>query len=198
MANRWGNSGNSGNSGWLYLGGAPKSLQMVIAAMKLKDTYSLKESYDQPRQHIQKQRHYFVNKGPSSQSYGFSCGHVWMWELDISGRNVKLQLLLKAVWQCWNKFVKTAWIHLYELPRIGKSEKMQIRNYQELKCLGVTWIYCQWLQSLCLGDKCFGNSCDGCMTLWIWLISLNYTFKMIKIASFIYFYSKNFNWCILI
>ena len=37
-----------------------------------------KESYDQPRQHIQKQRHYFVNKGPSSQAYGFSSGHVWM------------------------------------------------------------------------------------------------------------------------
>ena len=35
-----------------------------------------KESYDQPRKHIQKQRHYFANKGPSSQDYGFSCGHV--------------------------------------------------------------------------------------------------------------------------
>ena len=41
---------------------APKSLKMVIAAMKLKDT-PWKESYDQPRQHIKKQRHYFVNKG---------------------------------------------------------------------------------------------------------------------------------------
>ena len=41
-----------------------------------------KESYDQPRQHIKKQRHYFANKGPPSQSYGFSSGHVWMWELD--------------------------------------------------------------------------------------------------------------------
>ena len=41
-----------------------------------------KESYDQPRQHIKKQRHYFVNKGPSSQGYGFSSGHVWMWELE--------------------------------------------------------------------------------------------------------------------
>ena len=41
-----------------------------------------KESYDQPRQHIKKQRHYFANKGPSSQDYGFSSGHVWMWELD--------------------------------------------------------------------------------------------------------------------
>ena len=61
----------------LFLG-APKSLQMLTAALKLKDAYSLEESYDQPRQHIQKQRHYFANKGPSSQGYGFSCGHVWM------------------------------------------------------------------------------------------------------------------------
>ena len=41
-----------------------------------------KKSYDQPRQHINKQRHHFGNKGPSSQSYGFSSGHVWMWDLD--------------------------------------------------------------------------------------------------------------------
>ena len=40
------------------------------------------KNYDQPRQHIKKQRHYFANKGPSSQSYGFSSSHVWMWELD--------------------------------------------------------------------------------------------------------------------
>ena len=57
---------------------APKSLKMAIAAMKLKDTYSWKESYDQPTQHIQKQRHYFANKGLSSQGYGFPSGHVWM------------------------------------------------------------------------------------------------------------------------
>ena len=41
-----------------------------------------KKSYDQPRQHIKKQRHYFANKGPSSQSYGFPSSHVWMRELD--------------------------------------------------------------------------------------------------------------------
>ena len=41
-----------------------------------------KESYGQSRQNIKKQRHYFANKGPSSQSYGFSGSHVWMWELD--------------------------------------------------------------------------------------------------------------------
>ena len=57
--------------------GAPKSLRMVIAAMKLKDT-PWKESYDQPRQHIKKQRHYFGSKGPSNEGYGFSSGHVWM------------------------------------------------------------------------------------------------------------------------
>ena len=41
-----------------------------------------KKSYDEPRQHIKKQRHYFANKGPSGQSYAFSSSHVWMWELD--------------------------------------------------------------------------------------------------------------------
>ena len=41
-----------------------------------------KEGYDQPREHIKKQRHYFANKGPSHQGYGFSSSHVWMWELD--------------------------------------------------------------------------------------------------------------------
>ena len=68
---------------WLTLFlGAPKSLQMVIAAMKLKDSYSLEGKLYQPRQHIKKQRHYFVNKGLSSQGYGFSNSHVWMWELE--------------------------------------------------------------------------------------------------------------------
>ena len=52
---------------------------MLTAAMKLKDTYFLEgKLYDQPRQHIKKQGHYFVNKGPSSEGHGFSSGHVWM------------------------------------------------------------------------------------------------------------------------
>ena len=41
-----------------------------------------KKSYDKPRQHIKKQRHYLADKGPYSQSYGVSSSHVWMWELD--------------------------------------------------------------------------------------------------------------------
>ena len=44
--------------------------------------HSLEENYDQARQHTKKQRHYFAHKGLSSQSYGFSSSHVWMWELD--------------------------------------------------------------------------------------------------------------------
>ena len=61
---------------FIFLGS--KSLQMVIAAMKLKDACSLEVSYDKPRQHIKKQKHYFANKGLSSQSHGFSSSHVWM------------------------------------------------------------------------------------------------------------------------
>ena len=45
---------------------------------EIKRLTTWKESYDQPRQHIKKQRHYFVNKGPSSQGYGFSSSHEWM------------------------------------------------------------------------------------------------------------------------
>ena len=55
---------------------------MVTSAIKLKTLAYWRKSYGQPRQHIQKQRHYFVDKGPSSQGYGFSSSHVWMWELD--------------------------------------------------------------------------------------------------------------------
>ena len=61
-----------------FIFGAPKSLPMVIVAMKLKDAYSWKKSYDQTRYHIKHQRYYFANKGPSIQGYGFSSGHVWM------------------------------------------------------------------------------------------------------------------------
>ena len=52
-----------------------------------------KKSYDQSRQHIKKQRHYFANNGPSSQSYDFSSSHVWMWEL-----NHKKSWVLKNWW----------------------------------------------------------------------------------------------------
>ena len=68
--------------------GAPKSITADgdfadgNCSHKIKRLAPWKKSYDQPRQHIKKQRHYLANKGPSSQGYGFSSSHVWMWELD--------------------------------------------------------------------------------------------------------------------
>ena len=50
----------------------------MTAATKLKDACPWKKSYDKPRQHIKKQRYHFADKGPSSQSFGFSSSHVWM------------------------------------------------------------------------------------------------------------------------
>ena len=68
-----------------------------------------KESYDQPRQHIKKQRHYFANKGLSSQGYGFSSDHVWMWELHYKESwapknwcfwTMVLEKTLESPWDC--------------------------------------------------------------------------------------------------
>ena len=56
-----GNDGETVETVSILLLGAPKSLQMVTAAMKIRDAYSLEESYDQPREYIQKQRHYFAD-----------------------------------------------------------------------------------------------------------------------------------------
>ena len=65
-----------------------------------------KESYDQPRQCIKKQRHYFANKGPSSQGYGFSCGHVWMWELDYKSECWRIDAF--ELW-CWRRLLRVPW-----------------------------------------------------------------------------------------
>ena len=75
MANRWGNNGNSNKT---LFSQAPKSLQMVIAVMKLKDACSLEEKLWKPRQHIKKQRHYLANKGQSRKLWFFqwSCMDV--------------------------------------------------------------------------------------------------------------------------
>ena len=62
----------------LFWGGTKITMEMVTAAKKLKEPAPWKKISDQPRQHIKKQRHYFADKGPSSQGYGFSSGHVWM------------------------------------------------------------------------------------------------------------------------
>ena len=79
MANRWGNNGNSDRFNFLGLqittdSDCSHEINMLLPPWK--------KSYDQPRQHIKKQRHYFANEGRTSQSFGFSNSHIWVWKLD--------------------------------------------------------------------------------------------------------------------
>ena len=70
------------NSVRLYFLGLQNHCRWWLHPWNWKILTPWKKSYDQPRQHIQKQKHYFANKGLSSQGYDFSSSHVWMWELD--------------------------------------------------------------------------------------------------------------------
>ena len=81
---------------------------MVIAAMKLKMLTPWKESYDQPRYHIQKQRHYFANKGPSSQGYGSSSSHVWIVESWTIKKAECLRIDAFELW-CWRRLLRVPW-----------------------------------------------------------------------------------------
>ena len=79
MANRWGNNANSDR---LYFLGLQNHCRWWLQPWNWKMLAPWKKNYDQPSQHIEKQRHHFANKCPYSQSYDFSSGHVWMWALD--------------------------------------------------------------------------------------------------------------------
>ena len=79
MTNRWGNSGSSDR---LYFWGLQNDCRWWLQPWNKKKLTPWKESYDQLRQLTKKQRRYFANKSSSSQGYGFSSSHVWIWELD--------------------------------------------------------------------------------------------------------------------
>ena len=79
MANRWRNSGKSGR---LYFFGLQNHCRWWLQPLNKKTLTPWKRSYDQPRQHIKKQRRYFADKGLSIQGYKFSSSQYWMWELD--------------------------------------------------------------------------------------------------------------------
>ena len=81
---------------------APKSLRRVTAALKLKVAW--KKSCDKPRQHIEKQRHYFANKVLSSQSYGFSSSHEWMTIKKAQHQKIDAFKL----W-CWRRLLRVPW-----------------------------------------------------------------------------------------
>ena len=68
---------------------------------------SWKKSYGQPRQHVTKQRHYFADKGLPSQSYGFSCIHAWMWELDHKKSWAPINDAFE-LW-CWRRLLRVPW-----------------------------------------------------------------------------------------
>ena len=95
---------------------APKSLWMVTAAKKLKMLASWKEKYGKLRQHIKKQRCYFANKVPYSQSYGFSSSHVQMWELDHKEGWVPKN------WCFWT----VVWIRLLRIPWTARRSNQSI------------------------------------------------------------------------
>ena len=90
---------------------------------------------DEPRQHIEKQRHYFADKGLFSQSYGFSTSHVWMWELDHKKgwapknwwfRTVVLEKILESPLDCKDiKLVNSTGINLF----IGRTDSSNILTH---------------------------------------------------------------------
>ena len=82
---------------------------MVTAAMKLKDACLLLGRKDMTNLDsiLKKQRHYFASKGPSSQIYGFSSGHVWMWELDYK-ESWELKNYAFELW-CWRRLLRVPW-----------------------------------------------------------------------------------------
>ena len=86
---------------------APKSLQMVTAAMKLKTLSPWKKSYDKSRQHIKKQRCYFANKGSYSQSYGFSSSLYGCksWTIKMA----KCQKIDAFELWCWRRLLRVPW-----------------------------------------------------------------------------------------
>ena len=101
MANRWGNSGNSVR---LYVFGLQNHGRWWLQPWNLKTLAPWKKIYDQPRQHIKKQRHYFANKGPSSQGYYFSC-------MDVSWTIKKVEHQRTDAFElwCWRRLMIVPW-----------------------------------------------------------------------------------------
>ena len=104
MGNRWGNSGNSVR---LYFFGLQNHCRWWLQPWNEKMLTPWKESYDQPRQHIKKQRHYFANKGLSSQGYGFSSDHVWMESWTVK-KAEHWRIDAFELW-CWRRLLRVPW-----------------------------------------------------------------------------------------
>ena len=104
MVNRWGNNGNSDR---LLLLRLQNHCKWWLQPWNKKMLAPWRKSYDKPRQYIKKQRHYFASNGPYSQSYGFSSGHVQMWELDHKESWVPKNWCFD-LW-CWRRLLRVPW-----------------------------------------------------------------------------------------
>ena len=101
MANKWGNHRNSDRLYFFWF----QNHCRWCSDLNLKMSAPWKKNYDQPGQHIKKQRRYFANKRPSSQSYSFSSSHVWMWVLDLK-KSWRIDAL--ELW-CWKRLLRFPW-----------------------------------------------------------------------------------------
>ena len=145
--------------------------------MKLKDAYSL----DQPIWHIKKQRHYFANKGPSSQGYGFSSSHVWMWELDYKESWVPKSWCFE-LW-CWRRLLRvpqtTRRSNQSILKEIspgcsleGLMLKLKLQYFGHLMRRADSFEKILMLGKIEVGEKGDNRGWDGCMaslTQWTWV-----------------------------
>ena len=138
-----------------------------------------KKSYDQPRHHIKKQRHDFADKGLSSQSYGFSSSHVWMWELDY-----KESWALKN-WCFWTVVLEKTLESPLDARRSNQSILKEITPEYSLEGLMSSWSSILWppdvknwhwkgrcWERLKVGGEGDDRGWDGWMgsqTLWIWV-----------------------------
>ena len=103
--------------------------------MKLKDTCSLEEKLWKPRQHVKKHRHHFADKGPSSQSYGFSSSQVWVWELDH-----------KEGWALKNWYFRTVMLEKILEEFLGQQGD-QISQYLRKPTLNIHWKDCAGVEA---------------------------------------------------
>ena len=91
-----------------FILGGSKITAVGDCTHEIKTLAPWKESYDQPREYIKMQRYYLANRGPSSQSYGFSSSHVWIRELDYIKKAKCRRFDAFELW-CWRRFLRVPW-----------------------------------------------------------------------------------------
>ena len=126
--------GKQWNSGRLYFIGLQNHCRWWQQPWNWMMLAPWKKSYDQPGQHIKKQRHHFSNKGPSNQSYGFSSSHVWMWKLDCKEA-------LKN-WRFWTVELRRLWRVPWTARKLNQSILKEISPDNSLERLAEAPVLC--------------------------------------------------------